>query len=122
MLKTGVENEGEKAVANSRCHTQSGQEMDRIRLCDIGRRNIGPTVRSVDRVLENSSEVGEKADYPVYHQPCKKETDEGFMNVYSHWLSPLSFVLALQVTTTTILHLLPFLSLLSSLPPLSLVP
>ena len=25
----------------------------------------------------------------------------GFMNVYSHWLSPLSFVLALQATTTT---------------------
>ena len=49
--------------------------MDQIRLRDIGRRNIGPTVRSVDRVLENSSEVGEKADYPVYHQPCKKEKD-----------------------------------------------
>ena len=48
--------------------------MDRIRLCDMGRRNVGPTVRSVDRVLENSSEVGEKADYPVY-QPCKKGTD-----------------------------------------------
>ena len=76
-------------VVNSRCHTQLGQEMDRIRLCDIGRRNIQPTVRSVDRVLENSSEVGEKAGYPVY-QPCKKEL--GFMNVYSHWLSPLSFV------------------------------
>ena len=30
----------------------------------------------------------------------------GFMNVYSHWLSPLSFVLALQVTTTSsTLHL-----------------
>ena len=44
------------------------------------------------------------------------------MNVYSHWLSPLSFVLALQVTTT-ILHILPFLSsLLSPVPPLSLVP
>ena len=64
-------------VVNSRCHTQSGQEMDQIRICDIGWRNIGPTVRSVDRVLENSSEVGEKADYPVYHQPCKKETDGG---------------------------------------------
>ena len=62
-------------VVNSRCHTQSGQEMDLIRLCDIGRRNIGPTVRSVDRVLENSSEVGGKADYPVYNQPCKKEMD-----------------------------------------------
>ena len=65
-----------RSVVNSRCHTQSGQEMDQIRLCDIGRRNIGPTVRSVDRVLENSSEVGEKADYPVY-QPCKKEADGG---------------------------------------------
>ena len=72
------------------CHTQSGQEMDQIRLCDIGRRNIGPTVRLVDRVMENSSEVGEKADYPVY-QPCKKETDG--VHVYSHWLSPLPFVL-----------------------------
>ena len=50
--------------------------MDQIRLCDIGRRNIGPTVRSVDRFLENSSEVGENADYPVY-QPYKKETDGG---------------------------------------------
>ena len=78
------------AVINSRCHTQSGQEMDHIRLCDIGRRNIGPTVRSVDRILENSSEVGEKADYPVY-QPCKKETDG--VRVYSHWLLPLPFVL-----------------------------
>ena len=48
--------------------------MDQIRLCDMGQRSIGPTVRSVDRVLESSSEVGEKADYPVY-QPCKKETD-----------------------------------------------
>ena len=76
-------------VENSRCHTQSGQVMDQIRLCDIGRRNIGPTVRSVDTALENSSEVGEKADYPV-NQPCKKETDG---DVYSHWLSPLSFVL-----------------------------
>ena len=66
---------GVEAVVNSRYHTQSGQEMNQIRLCDIGRRNIGPTVRSVDRVLENSSEVGEKADYPVYHQPCKKEKD-----------------------------------------------
>ena len=64
--------------------------MDQIRLCDIGRRNIGPTVRSVDRVLENSSEVGEKADYPVY-QLCKKEADG--VHVYSHWLSPLPFVL-----------------------------
>ena len=64
----------EAIVVNSRCHTQPGQEMDQIRLCDIGRRNIGPTVRWVDRVLENSSEVGEKADYPVY-QPCKKEED-----------------------------------------------
>ena len=60
-------------VVNSRCHTQ---EMDQIRLCDIGRRDIGPTVRSVDRVLENSSEVGEKADYPIY-QPFKKELDYG---------------------------------------------
>ena len=51
--------------------------MDQVRLCDIGRRNIRPTVRSVARVLENSSEVGEKADYPVYHQPCKKEADGG---------------------------------------------
>ena len=50
--------------------------MDQIRLCDIWRWNIGPTVRSVDSVLENSSEVGEKADYPVY-QPCKKEPDYG---------------------------------------------
>ena len=50
--------------------------MNQIRLCDIGRRNTGPTVRSVDRVLENSSEVGEKADYPVF-QPCKKELDYG---------------------------------------------
>ena len=50
--------------------------MDQIRLCEIGRREIGPTVRSVDRVLENSSDVGEKADYPVY-QPCKKELDCG---------------------------------------------
>ena len=64
--------------------------MDQIRLCDIGRKNIGPAVRSVDRVLENSSEVGEKADYPVY-QPCNKETDG--VHVYSHWLSPLPFVL-----------------------------
>ena len=40
------------SVVNSRCHTQSGQEMDQIRLCDIGWRNIGPTVRSVDRVLK----------------------------------------------------------------------
>ena len=32
----------------------------------------------------------------------------GFMNVYNHWLSPLSFVLALQVTATTVLNLLPF--------------
>ena len=55
--------------------------MDQIRLCDIGRRNIGLTVRSVDRVLENSSEVGEKADYPVY-QPYKKGTDG--VHVYSH--------------------------------------
>ena len=74
-------------VVNSRCHTQSGQEMDQIRPCDIGRRKIGPTVRLVDRALETFSEVGEKADYPVY-QPCKKEADRGFMNVYSHWLSP----------------------------------
>ena len=62
------------SVVNSRCHIQSGQEIGHIRLCDIGRRNIGPTVRSIDRVLENSSGVGEKADYPVY-QPCKKEKD-----------------------------------------------
>ena len=55
--------------------------MDQIRLCDIGRRNIGPTVHSVDGVLENSSEVGEKADYPIY-QPCKKEADG--VHVYSH--------------------------------------
>ena len=64
--------------------------MDQIRLYDIGRRNIRPTMRSVDRVLETSSEVGEKADYPEY-QPCKKGT--GGVHVYSHWLSPLSFVL-----------------------------
>ena len=60
------EMEREKDVVNSHCHTQSGQEMDQIRLCDIGRWNIGPTVRSVDRVLENTSEVGGKADYSVY--------------------------------------------------------
>ena len=89
-------------VVNSRCHTQLGQEMDQIRLCDIGRRNIGPTVRLVDRVLENSSEVGEKADYPV-HQPCKKETDrvQPFMYIVTGFHSfPL---LILQVTTTTFL-------------------
>ena len=51
---------------------------EQITLCDIGRRNIGSTVRLVDRVSENSSEIGEKADYPVY-QPCKKETDGEFM-------------------------------------------
>ena len=49
------------SVLNSRCHAQSGQEMDQIRLCDIGRRNIGPTVCSVDRVLENSSETAAHA-------------------------------------------------------------
>ena len=65
VLKTGVENEGEKAVANSRCHTQSGQEMDRIRLCDIGRRNIGPTVRSVDRALE-TIQMSEKRPVILY--------------------------------------------------------
>ena len=47
-----------------------------------------PCVRSTG-YWKNSSEVGEKADYPVY-QPCKKETHGVY--VYSHWLSPLPFV------------------------------
>ena len=53
---------------------------------------------------------------------CKKEIDWALKSVYSQRLSPLSFVLILQATTTTILHLLPFSSLLSSLTPHSLVP
>ena len=66
----------------------------------MGRRNIGPTVRSVDRVLENSSEVGEKGDYPV-HQPCKKELDYGVHEcIWSLAFAPLLCLsLALQVTT-----------------------
>ena len=89
-----TDDDGVAVVVNSRSHTQSGQEMDQIRLCDIGRRNVGPAVRSVDRVLKDSSEVGEKADYPV-NQPCKKETDG--VHVYSHWLSPLSFSLSSSI-------------------------
>ena len=46
-------------------------------------------MRSVDRVLENSSEVGEKADYPVYHQPCKKEKDGVHECIWSLDFAPL---------------------------------
>ena len=71
--------------------------MDQIRLCDIGRWNIGPTVRSVDSVLENSSEVGEKADYPVY-QPCKKEPDYGVHEcIESLAFAPLLYLSSLSL-------------------------
>ena len=109
-------------VVNSRCHTQLGQEMDQTRQCDIGRRNIGPTMRSVDRVLENSSEVGEKADYPVY-QPCKKRMGMRIVTCFR----PFPLLLIHQVTTTTFYpqenpsSFLPFVAS-HTVTPLSLVP
>ena len=93
--------------------------MDQIRLCDIGRRNIEPTVSSVDRVLENSSEVGERPI--ILYTNLVKKRRMGFMYIVTGF-RPSPLFLALQVTTTTILHLLPVSSLLSSLTPLLLVP
>ena len=59
-----------------------------------------PCVRSTG-YWKNSSEVGEKAGYPVY-QPCKKETDgvHSFMYIVTGFRPfPLSIQ---QVTTTTL--------------------
>ena len=89
--------------------------MDQIRLCDIGRRNIGPTARSVDRVLETPRK-SEKRPIILYINLVRKRR-MGSMYIVTGF-RPFPLFLIQQVTTTTIIYLLPF----SSLNPLSLVP